>query len=126
MDIKIIKAKQDFSSVLYFLFIALIIMLVLAAFKSNYYYIGGFFLILLIMYIYDMPITKVILFEGGIKIGFLFFTKSINLSDVKSYNRKKKLLKIKANGMFYSNIKLKNFHIDSLDEIEKHLKNSNF
>lgn len=126
MDIKIIKAKQDFSSVLYFLFIALIIMLVLAAFKSNYYYIGGFFLILLIMYIYDMPITKVILFEGGIKIGFLFFTKSINLSDIKSYNRKKKLLKIKANGMFYSNIKLKNFHTDSLDEIEKHLQNSNF
>lgn len=121
MDIKIIKSKLDFSVVLYFVFIALIIAITLGAFKSGFIYLGIFFLILLIMYIYDMPITKVILYEGGIKIRFIFFIKDIKPNEIKSYIRKRKSLKIKANGIFYSNIKLKNFHQNSLDEIVEHL-----
>lgn len=125
MDIKIIKPKLDFSNVLYFVFIALIIAITQGAFKAGFIYLGIFFLILLIIYIYDMPITKVVLYDGGIAISFIFFTKNIKLSDIKSYKRKRNCLKIKANGRFYSNIKLKNFHKNSIDEIINHLNTAN-
>lgn len=121
MDAKIIKSKLDFSSVLYFVFIALIIAITQGAFKAGFVYLSIFFSILLVIYIYDMPIIKVILYKDGIGVRFIFFTKYIKLSDIKSYKRKKRFLKIKTNGLFYSNIKLRNFHKNSLDEIEEHL-----
>ena len=47
MDVKIIKSKLDFSSVLYFAFIALIIAITQGAFKAGFVYLGIFFSILL-------------------------------------------------------------------------------